>query len=391
MTSIKNPTTPHLDAAQLRDVQDALRQPLTGRRVLIPLASSKAFVVGTLAPTRNEKDEEMIQLRSANTGELQTMTRQDAIAHMQTERQALTRPSQSSLSSSSNLKAKPPPTQSSVKDTTNTSNTTTTTTPTTAAAVAPNYFEIREELDEQGKEVSAEAVNITNHLKLWENEMRKQGGAAQERPVPTEGGLSASLQSTDMDIVDKTEPAPTPAKVSDEEFVALSARLDELARLEQEEETQKEDNRKSAKQLRSKGWAKGFLNRQTSPKKPKAAAPQAKRAEPSRVPPSNATSPVNHMETQAPNSNDTGRAVGFMETDQVREIPRIGQRSVGEIRKPSAVKQPMLQSSVVSEVVQERPRKGRPKGTDSPESNKDPPPRKPSRFAQQRMGRGYPG
>ena len=193
-----------------------------------------------------------------------------------------------------------------------------------------------------------------------------------------------------MDIVNDTEPAPTQTKVSDEEFAALSVRLDELARLEQEEETQKEENRKSAKQLRSKGWAKGFLNKQTSPTKPKAAA--AKRAEPSRVPPSNATPPVNHTETQAPNSNDTGRAVGFMETDQVREIPRIGQRSVSEIQKPSAVKQPILQSSVVvSEVVRERPRKGRPKGTDSPQSNKDPPPKKLSRFAQQRMGRGLPG
>ena len=105
MTSTNNSTL-QLNDGQLRDVQDALRQPLTGRRVLIPLAS-KAFVVGTLQPLCNEKKEEMIQLRTAKTGELQTMTRHDAIAHLQTERQALIRSKQSS--SSSNLQKKPPP------------------------------------------------------------------------------------------------------------------------------------------------------------------------------------------------------------------------------------------------------------------------------------------
>ena len=400
------PQQQQLDGVQLRDVQDVLRQPLTGRRVLIPLGGNKAFVAGTLQPTRNDAQEELIQLRAAGSGELQTVTRQDAVAQIQTERQALTankKPASKATTRQSSSAKKSPPT-----------NSTNASAPTARdAAAVPNFFDIREEIDEQGKEVSSEAVNITNHLKLWENEMRKRGVESSAPPstdmVDAEVADESSPSSS-SDTVEHDNTSTTAQKVSDEDFAALSARLDQLARLEEEEETRRQENRKSAKKLRSKGWAKGFLNKPSSsssssnkrvPQKPKAAGiSQPQQGEASSPvqsttpiaakPPSDAQHVANRSQTETPGSRtDTPtstRAVGFKETNQVREIPRIGQRSVGEIQKP--VKP--LQSSIVSQVVRERPRKGRqPKGaagTTSTDEDNNPPQRKLSRFAQQRMG-----
>ena len=77
-----------LTAVQLRDVQDALRKPLTSRRVLIPLGS-KAFVAGELCPSLNESQQEMIQLRTADkSGDLMTIPRKDAIVRIQQDIQS---------------------------------------------------------------------------------------------------------------------------------------------------------------------------------------------------------------------------------------------------------------------------------------------------------------
>ena len=138
-----------LSTVQLRDVQDTLRRPLTGRQVLIPLGP-KAFVAGRLAPTLRG-DEETIQLRSEETGELQTVARKEAIDSIQREIKAL-QPSKAAPAKSS-LKKHPPPSSSSEPS------------PKFNAEPnqpAPSFFEIREELDEQGQEVHSEAVDITN-------------------------------------------------------------------------------------------------------------------------------------------------------------------------------------------------------------------------------------
>eukprot|EP00977_Amphora_coffeiformis_P006783 scaffold1485_cov171-Amphora_coffeaeformis.AAC.22 len=378
-------TTGPLSAIQLRDVQDALRKPLTSRRVLIPVGS-KAFVAGELCPSLDESSQqEMIQLRTADeSGDLMTIARQDAIARIQQDIQAL-RPAKPAVS-----KQKPaPPTKSSLKSQQQTppknSN------PSKTAA-APNYFEIREEINEEGKEVHAEAVDITNHLKVWEEQVGTAMGPAG----------SSSNDATDLEELETiVEPEPV-TKVTDEDFAALSARLDQLARLEEAEEARQTSSRKSAKKLQSKGWAKGFLNK-NSPSRPtvspraevpmtvsdttrRVSAPTVSKSETAKPA---ANVPTKPRETGQPESKaeNSGR-VAFTESTEVREIPRIGQRSVREIQKTASTNTTMpMQGSAISEVVRERPRKNRQqeRNNNSDSGENLPQQRKLSRFAQQRM------
>lgn len=405
LSSPPPPTAKHnaqlqLSAVQLRDVQDALRQPLTGRRVLIPFGGSKAFVVGRLKPVlAQQQQQEIVQFRRAKTGELETMTRSDAKTRIQEEIQALTtKPIKPTKKSNPK---KPPTEQSSAYKKDSSDSLTATVTSVSSSAATPNFFEIREELDEHGKEVFSEAVNVSKHLGFWEKEVRK---ADESTPAPE------TPQSTDNDMQEDKEEEQeleepieddTPKPVSDQEFAALTARLDELARWEEEEEARKEQNRKHAKKLGSKGWAKGFLNKQQPSKPEEAKAKAAALTQPDKSSTKyvaqavrvsggakfqvDSTRTSGGTRVASPSSgNESGRSVGFKETDQIREIPRIGQRSVGEIQKPAS------RPSLVSEVVRERPRKPQHQQNDgaggSSQSNNDQPQKKLSRFAQQRMG-----
>lgn len=413
-----------LSPVQLRDVQDTLRKPLTGRRVLIPVGS-KAFVTGELRPgsgttagneasSSQKQQTEMIQLRSGGEGdELITIARRDAVDRIQQEIQALRgRPTTTAKPTTTTET----PQQSTKSSLTSSSPVQPKTSPTAGTAGAPNYFEIREEINEEGQEVHAEAVDITNHLKLWEQQVNGTGGGPTSNgtsKVPSSGDGDGSVTETS---VEPERRRPRKEGVSDEEFAKLSARLDELARLEEEEETKQASNRQSAKKLQSRGWAKGFLNNNNNNKKKSTKPSASARAEipilseTSRAPEAVAAAPRPEANDQAVgNSNyrdipanqskrqsgDGGR-VAFTESNQVHEIPRIGQRSVSEIQKPA---QSLPGGSAISPVVRERPRKNRPeeKSANSSSSHNDgnvsrdgdndqPQQRKLSRFAQQRLG-----
>ena len=375
-------TTNPLSAVQLRDVQDALRKPLTSRRVLIPIGS-KAFVTGELCPSLDESQQETIQLRKADeSGELITIARQDAIIRIQQDIQAVkpAKPATSTL--------KPGPAKSSLKSPSSTSKK-----KPSGADAGLNYFEIREEINEEGQEVHAEAVDITNHLKVWEEHV---AGGATGPPAP-------SCDDTD-DFERETIIEPKSAiKVTEEDFEALSARLDQLARLEEEEEARQSSNQKHAKKLQSTGWAKGFLNKKSSSRPLVSAraelpltvsdtiqlsAPAVAKSETAARSATDVTRDMGQPESKTESS---GR-VAFVESTEVREIPRIGQRSVREIQKTSntttSTTAPAMQGSAISELVKERPRKNRQQERNNSSENSDNPPqqRKLSRFAQQRMG-----
>jgi hypothetical protein len=374
-------STSSLGSLQLRDVQDALRKPLSGRSVLIPLGS-KAFVAGELRPARNDDQEELVQLRSESNGDLETVARAVAVERIQGEIKDL------------QPKRPPPakktptalPTETSVKAR-----------PTTAieSEPSPAFFEIREEINELGEVVTSEAVDITQHLKLWEKEVTEASRKVPSTTVSTTSGSTPEGESGTEDEKLQSEAR----KVEDEEYAALAARLDELARLEEDETAQKSESRKSAKSLQSKGWSKGFLNRPSkqSTKTPVVApAPEASSGVVSAGAPVT-TRTANTVSNPAPVAQSLdpisgpeaprrGRVVGFAPENQVREIPRVGQRSVKEIPKPGKP----IQQTILSSVVRERPRQSRNAGQGRPEESsaddKEEAPRRLSRFAQQRMG-----
>lgn len=291
------------NTAALENVKKILEEgPLTEKQVMVPI-TTKAFFAGRLKPTlRNEQEQVLIKMAGANFVELD---RSQAIGYL--ERQIESRsPKTTAKYGKESAEERSVP--------------------------ALPFFEIREELDVDGREVRAEAVNVVKELEYLQ---KKEGKIA--AIVPMAGGSSEPPELDEPDRV----------SVSNVEYELLSARLEELARLEEQAESAKAENIKSSTKLQSKGWAKGFLN----------AKPKAKR--------------------QAMTVPTTGKKVGFHAQDAVREIPRIGQRSASEL-KPVARKE--IDTQVFSGVIRERP-----VGT-STESVKPVPKKKLSRFAQERQG-----
>lgn len=404
-----------LHALQLRDVQDSLRKPLTGRQVLIPLGT-KAFVSGQLEPLRNERREELIKLRAADTEELQDISRQQGIEVIQQEIKDLrptrkkppaTTTDKSSPASSSSSKPAPyQPTPQQSSETT----------------IDPNFFEIREEVDEHGREVHSEAVNITDHLKLWEQETKKAdsegkgagSGAApftrpQETTIPASDNAGDNMDDSvgiQGESSGTKEGQSTPQGVSDVQYDSMIARLDELALLEEEEEKRKVEGQKSVKKLQNTGWSKGFLNRPSKPatkRKTTAEAPTSGRAnidsslhasghgQKEKKTDAGADRGASSLSDKKKGKGDnagSGRAVGFAKEESVLEIPRVGHRSVSEGAK--AVKP--IEDNVLSGMVRERPRASKLRKSttttgipvQSPTTTTTQPQKKLSRFAQQR-------
>lgn len=359
-----------LSSFQLRDVQDVLRRPLTGRRAMIPLGT-KAFVPGKLQPTLEQDQQEMIQLRDSKCDDLRSVTRKEAIDCIQEEILMLQRPSKPTPAANTPEKAShtnvtlPRPLASNPAS------------DMSESFPAPAFFEIREELDEKGKEVRSEAVNIADHLKLWEREV-----AAADAENTGKRPMSA-LQENDY-VQPFTEPDEPRKEISDQEYETLTARLDELARLEEEGGKTKTVNTKSSKNLQSRGWAKGFLNNSAKSKR----ETKSKAAESQTIPLAQIAPPETGTEACSDNrhanlsadTDSSNRLVSFADANQVQEIPRLGHRSVKEIQRPA---------SLVSETVLERPRKGRQqsRSTNTTQQATDQPQKKLSRFAHQRMGK----
>jgi hypothetical protein len=258
-------------------------------------------------------------------------------------------------------------------------------------------FEIREELDDAGAEIRAEAINVTRHLEYWQQQAHTGSSDDETATMGTSHDAAAkhaSIPAVPLDesppsvehLVElpQTEGAPQP--LSDSDYEALMARLDHLALLEEQTELQKEVNTKSSVTLQSKGWSKGFFNKKSATKKGATVINENSMVKEAAVKERRAlerdAASVETARDQRPKS------VAFTETNQVQEIPRIGERSVHSIaKKPQPIMSPKpLDPSLFPGLVVEQAKR-RPIGTNiaATEASADSVDRPKSRFAQQRQ------
>ena len=408
-------------------------QPLTGRQIMVPL-NSKAFFVGKLTPNIDEESgKELVWMpRSMTTKEgpatvattkgqsvadnedldvdmdvpsssssnnnnerLQEMKRIDACNVFKAKQRELRtrqqKPKSTSVAKAATKATKKTPLESSIAS--NPSS--------TASNVLP-YFEIREELDEKGREVHSEAVNVMKQLEYLESKENEEIG--KERPEVVGDGITyGSEMETGLaaqdDSADKTnhnghddstgsdagmsrDGSTEPTVPSDSDYEKISRRLDELALMEEQDSTNKKQNRKSAKTLQGSGWGRGFLNK-TKPKKSTKITTK----------PTTAT----RNETKR---DDRSRKVAFsVERNEVKEIPRIGTHHVPPTRRTKTAASTTVESDsfgggsissptrpfstdVFSGVVKERGFRNERKEPDAAMGGGRP---KLSRFAQQRQ------
>jgi hypothetical protein len=158
--------------------------------------------------------------------------------------------------------------------------------------------------------------------------------------------------------------------------------LEELERLEEMDAKEKKVNKKSSKQLQSKGWSKGFLT----------SSPTSKKTKANSVPTTKVPSSLNkpRMETLSKTAPSVSvppkKKVGFSDSDNdVRSIPRIGQRSIREVTPPSRGNRKSFDSSVFSGIIAERPVSAAVATPPILHEAATAPKKKLSRFAQQRL------
>jgi hypothetical protein len=407
-----------MDDEELRDLVDVLRQPLQGRPVLVPLGT-QAFLEGTLDPRGHYRTpfsdgepsgetfvddtgiggsghggdggEEYVIVRTQNRDEdgeeesERTVTRQQAKDFFEAEREALLRATRERRQGGDAASTRQGgASEQSTKEISATRKvasgkpispaTSKSSTPATASAKASGgggldvgndempqaFFEIREELDEQGREVRAEAVDVSRQLAMLESDA--SGGVADERTMRRPHTSSSMEQSggapeqtagdttTMNDATGAAKETPSQKVISDAEYERLSARLEELALLEEQAEHNQATNTASRKGLQGGGWSSGFLN--NTNKKKKKTSPKSNKPPPNSVPPpSGKSQPTTNdqMVSTIAESEPRSRAVSFdPRRNDVREIPRIGQRSALELRKPQPPPPPQAMSSVQS-------------------------------------------
>jgi hypothetical protein len=381
---------PPLKAHQLQDVQDVLRVPLTGQEVLIPLGP-QAFVLGKLQPPlqrseANQNEEEMVEYHhdaasSTTTARVEIMTRSQARARLQEETDVL-RDKQKSTKPKPSTKSTPP----------------------IARTLA--CIEIREEYDEKDRPVSAQAINLSKQLKLIQKEYDQDNNDTDDDETSVDDDGNGSVASFG-ETIPLEQSARLPAR--DTEYDRIAARLEELARLEDEGEKEIPSESPSSTKIvtpsvrGTTGWGKGFLNaksnsgnRKLSSKVAAAKSNSAnKTAEPmsdtgqaaatrgnlqTRLNEESTSTDQNRSDVgnqnQAAAINGKPKVVKFSsEPDRVKEIPRIVRESFGttsakevplnpleSMAAPSLVVGPpkprsIIDQSVLADAVQERPRR----------------------------------
>jgi len=197
------------------------------------------------------------------------------------------------------------------------------------------------------------------YLKKSEND--EMSSAAKDGVQPERVAVVEEEFEDDVEVLTEQEnDRNTLRPLSDTEYDALAERLEELARLEEQAESDKAVNLKSSTKLQSRGWSKGFLNQKAPRKKNNRKSPPA----------------VAVAETSKSPTAKT-KAIVFGK-DEVREIPRVGERSVRNMltKPPSSSSRP-LEQSIFSGIVQETG------GAPAPLPVVDTAPPQVSRFAQQ--------
>lgn len=331
--SIYNQKAMSLAQASVSDkeaVKNVLQDPLTGRKIMIPF-TSKAFFEGSLQPTisSDNKEEQVLVKLSKET--LVEMSRSEAITLLEKRILAVQKKVHKVLT-------KKPATKQKLKQE-------------PVGGPALGFFEIREEYDDSGKEIRAEAINVAKELEY----LQKHEEEKVDFDVPTPTELDDNM------LIDENQPV-----VSDQDYESISSRLELLSRLEEEADANKNVNQTSSKKIQGSGWGKGFLNK---PRKTK----QTPKVEPK---PSTTTNPSTTVEERAPRT----RKVGFGE-NKIREIPRIGEHSVPKAA-PAKAPTRLISQSVFSGVVAERPVGG---VVQERNAASEQPKKKLSRFAQQRL------
>lgn len=215
------------------------------------------------------------------------------------------------------------------------------------------FMEIKEEYDKDGNQIKAEAMDVSQELIKFQRELKskkaeldrnKNGGgvtqkqslAKDEKDQIVDTLLDNLPTDQHVDVAKHEEKAFNNLHVTIEnkansvEYEEISSRLQRLILLEEEEERKKAENMKSSKRIRGSGWAKGFLGSTTSTNKNRQAAITNKKD------PSISSSKKAHL-VENPNYrpqvstsqvNGANKRVQFTPSNEVKEIPRIGTRSI---------------------------------------------------------------
>lgn len=403
---------------------------------MIPI-TSRAFVLGSLSPITDSEGQELVLVRHKDSSDLTETRRETVCDLLQEERQR-----KEKQAKKKETKSDPPKKNETRKQASKPS-----TMPSTPKSLSPMsslpYFEIKEEIDEAGKVLRSEAVNVTKQLELVTNHANDSHQESKECNTDTNDANGSD--DSDFQVTASAEEIDTrTTPVSDQEYKTLSERLEQLARLEEKAEAKSSDNALSALRLQSKGWSKGFLSGKAKPlmkkssmkaqtttdSKPQprnnAAAKQATlpsnprplatlSSGPRQQPATQATSEKKEISKKGwskgflnsgPSTNESpaqieratatheegSKKVSFQSNmAEVKEIPRIGQTSVASLKAPTPLSTGAgparpFDSSVFSGVVKERPIRPLVPGSQQAASNNGGQPKKKmSKFAQQRM------
>lgn len=224
----------------------------------------------------------------------------------------------------------------------------------TPAAIAtktskPQFFEIREEINENGHEIQSQVLDISNQVQLLETTTDSRSDHSEKEFSTTDSGdHDPEHDPMDPPVAEQQHHLRT---LSDAEYDVLAARLDELAKLEEQHngaavekrspiKGMRKDNKSDSKTVpppnRNLGWSKGFLNNPSKSQKIK----------PTKV-------AVAQPTDDEPAEQDRKKTIVFGE-NEIREIPPEGnQRSTAEARprhpQPSKPMDPNVFGGVVHE------------------------------------------
>jgi hypothetical protein len=229
------------------------------------------------------------------------------------------------------------------------------------------FMEIREEFDQYGNEIKAEVMNMSKVVQNVKREIESKRGSKEKSNEMLEALLQSIPDSTEFqssnergsgsgsntrrsnnntvkhheDLVetskdssscsdsnhdanqDKQQPSTETRKRLD-----ISARLDELIRLEEEAESRKQINAKSSKKIQGSGWKKGFLSKkQAIPSKQPSKALSSTSSK--SVETCKTSKSVETCKTSKSVETCKVKKVQFTESNHVKEIPRMeGTRSI---------------------------------------------------------------
>ena len=338
--------------------QSQQKKKLTNHKVMIPI-TTKAFFEGKLQPSIRQnnidrsKDEEQVILNIGN-GYLADMTIDEATSFIDRRLKALRPLVVKETNSNTNKKLtmkkgflqKKKPKSAIKKSTFGATNQSKSTSGGNMSSYSLPFMEIREEFDDEGNEINSEAMNMSKVLDNVKNEIKSKHGKGESQNEMLNALLAATIEEDDQmngddnddDDNDDDDDANEDQEVPKERpYQDISDRFDQLIRLEEEAEMKKKGNLKSAKKLQGSGWTKGFLtnNKTTSTRTKKGAKSMANST--------TTTAPSDSTSDSASEASSRARRVQFRASNEVKEIPRIGNRSIQSVKAPP-------QSAIVEEL-----------------------------------------